>query len=162
MWTSDGATFYDGDCRAGDRAATSGEVAAYRLAQARSAKDGEVLAAFEARVGAGLPYAGKVLQIRDADRNLVTATASRAGLYLQQQAAPIDGVTITWPEGGFPWRMMDDTFVTLSPAEFIAMAQAAADYYGALFYVRSAMRDAVAAAQTVEAVAAIDTTQGWP
>lgn len=162
MWTHDGATFYEGDCRTGDRLATAEERAGVALGRSRASKMHAIAAAFDARVNRGLPYGGKVLQIRDADRNLITAIASRAGLYLQQQTAPIGGVTITWPEGGFPWRMADDSFVALSPAEFVAMAQAAADYYGALFYVRSAMKDAVAAAPDVATIETIDTSAGWP
>lgn len=33
MWTSDGIKLYDGDCRAGDRAATVEEVAAWQAAR---------------------------------------------------------------------------------------------------------------------------------
>lgn len=162
LYTPDGITFSAGDRPSGWREASSPELAAIALAKAKREKDAAIHAAFDARVVAGLPYGGKVLQIRDADRNLITAIASRAALFLQQQTAPIVGVTITWPANGFPWRMADDSFVALSPEQFVAMAQAAADYYGALFYVRSALKDAVAAAPDVATIDSIDTSAGWP
>ena len=43
MWTN-GTEFYVGDCRPGDRAATSEEVTAYNLKQATEAKKTEILA----------------------------------------------------------------------------------------------------------------------
>lgn len=132
------------------------------LTAAREAKSAAIMVAFEEHVAAGVPYGGKVLQIRDADRNLITSNFGRAAAYLQQQANPLTGVTITWPPNGFPWRMLDDSFLLLTPSQFIDMAQQAADRYGALFYVRSALKDAVAAAETPEALASIDITTGWP
>lgn len=153
---------YIGDCAAGDRAATEGEVAAYELARARDTKLAEIEAAFDARVLAGMPYGEKVLQIRDGDRATITAVFSRAMAYARQEIEPVPGVTITWPEGGFPFRMLDDTYLLLSPTTFIDMAQRAADFYGALFYVSRAMKDAAIAAASLEELAAIDIEAGWP
>lgn len=161
MWTSDGITFYGGDCRSGDRAATEQEQVALALDLAKQEKVAAIVAAFDARILAGLPYANKVLQIREADRNIITAVFGRATAFLSQGVVPIPGVEITWPERGYPWRMLDDSYVVLSPIAFVDMAQQVADYYGALFYVSRGMKDAVAAAATLEAVAAIDTSSGW-
>jgi len=162
MWTSDGQTFYEGDCRAGDRAATAEELAPLALDKAKIAKIAGITAMFDGRIAAGLPYGDKVLQIREADRNIITAVFGRATAFINQAATSIPDVEITWPEGGYPWRMLDDSYVMLSPPEFIGMAQQVADYYGALFYVSRAFKDAVAAAETIEAVEAIDITAGWP
>lgn len=163
MWTSDGQTFYEGDCRAGDRAATELELAGIMLGRAKAEKLGEIAAAFDARIAAGLPCRGKVLQIREADRNIITANFGRAKAFIDQAAAPLpEGVVITWPQNGYPWRMLDDSWEFFSPAEFLAMGQNLADYYGALFYVSRGMKDAVAAAETLEAVAAVDVSSGWP
>lgn len=132
------------------------------LPRVKAAKQDAIIAAFEARIAAGLPYAGKVVQIREADRNVITAVFGRATAHLSQQVAPIPDVDITWPEGGYPWRMLDDTYLPLSAIAFVDMAQRVADYYGALFYVSRALKDAIAAAQTAQAVTAIDVDSGWP
>lgn len=164
MFTADdGQTFYEGDCRAGDREATAEEVADVMLGRAKASKIGDIAAAFAARIAAGMPCRGKVLQIREADRNIITAVFGRAKAYLDQAVTPLpDGVVMTWPPGGYPWRMLDDSWETFSPAEFMDMSQQLADYYGALFYVSRGFKDAVMAAQSVEGVAAIDITTGWP
>jgi len=154
-------TLYGGDRVRGDRAATEQEVAADLLGSARTEKLDAIGNAFTARVLAGMPYGGKVLQLRPDDRANVTAVFSRAMAYVSQQANPLPGAEITWPPGGYPWRMLDDTYLMLSPTEFIDMAQQAADYYGALFYVSRAMKNAVAAAETLQAIEAIDTSAGW-
>ncbi|CAB4168053.1 Domain of unknown function DUF4376 [uncultured Caudovirales phage] len=163
MWISERGLLYIGECVAGDRAATEEEIAAYELGKARDSKLAAIEAAFDAHVLAGMPYSEKVLQIRDEDRATITAVFSRAMAYVGQETAPLpEGVTITWPEGGHPWRMLDDTYVLLSPSAFIDMAQRAADFYGALFYISRAMKDAATAASSAEDLVAIDVTAGWP
>ena len=162
MWISERGLLYIGECVAGDRAATEEEIAAYEMEKARTSKLTAIEAAFDARVVAGMPYGEKVLQIRDGDRGNITAVFGRAMAYVGQEAAPVPGVVITWPEGGYPWRMLDDTYVLLSPTAFIDMAQQAADFYGAIFYVSRTMKDAAVAASSAEDLAAIDITAGWP
>lgn len=152
---------YGGDCRQGDRAATEQESVAYQLPRDKVGKLDAIEKALTERVLLGMPYGGKVLQLRPDDRANVTAVFSRAMAYVSQQTNPLPGVEITWPQGGYPWRMLDDTYLLLSPTEFIDMAQRAADHYGALFYVSRAMKDAVAAAETLQAIEAIDTSVGW-
>jgi hypothetical protein len=163
MWfiSKETGKLYMGDCASGDREATEQEVAAYELDAAKFKKLLEINSAFEGRVLAGMPYGGGVLQLRPDDRANVTAVFSRAMAFVSQALQPVPGVTITWPPGGYPWRMLDDTYLLLSPQEFIDMAQQAADHYGALFYASRAMKDAADAADTVEQLAAIDTSQGW-
>lgn len=162
MWVNDQGILYDGDCAAGDRVATEEEEAAYSLGRARAAKLVTISAAFDARVLAGMPYGGKVLQIRADDRPLIDAIFGRAMAYARQLIEPVPGVTITWPAEGWPWRMLDNTYLLLSPAAFIAMAQQAADFYGGLFYISRAKMDAATSATSLEELDAIDITAGWP
>lgn len=161
LYTDGSGFFYEGDKRAGDREASLQERRAYQVPRAKADKLAAIQSVFAERVGAGMPYGGKVLQLRPDDRANVTAVFSRAMAFMSQQINPLPGVEITWPEGGYPWRMLDDTYLMLSPTEFIDMAQQAADHYGRLFYVSRAMKDAVAAAETLQAIEAIDTSAGW-
>jgi hypothetical protein len=48
-----------------------------------------------------------------------------------------------------------------TPAAFLAFAQAAANYVTALVLNARTLKDAVSAATTTQALAAIDTTKGW-
>lgn len=155
MWTSDGAAFYAGDQRPGDRAATAPELAAINFGRAKAAKGAAIAAAFNAAVALGVSHGGKVLQIREEDKPNITAVFGRAIAFQMG----IEG--ITWPEGGHPFRMLDNSTVLFTPAEFIAMALKAADRVTALRLNAGALKDALAAANTLEAVQAIDHASGW-
>lgn len=147
--------FYDGDRRAGDVAATEDELAAIRLGRARALKAAAIEAAYNAVIAQGVPYGGKVLQVREQDRPNVAAVFARAISYV------LDVPGITWPEGGHPFRMLDNSTVHYSTADFIAMALKAADRVTAIRLKAGALKDALAAASTLEAVAAIDHAAGW-
>lgn len=158
MWTrDDGLTFYGGERRAGtnDRAATGPELAAIAFAKVKQAKAAAILAAFNAAALEGVPYGGKVLQIREQDRPNVTAVFARA------MASLLGAPGITWPENGHPFRMLDNSVVLFTQQDFIAMALLAADRVTALRLNLGALNDALVAATTIPAVAAIDANSGW-
>lgn len=155
MWTRDGLTFYDGDCQPGDRPATAPERAALALAAAKREKAAAIANAYAAAVLRGVSYGGKVLQIRDEDRPNIVAVFARA------MANLLAVENVDWPEGGHPFRMADNSTVRFSQGDFIAMAVKAADRFTALRMNAGALKDALTAAASLEAVAAIDTTAGW-
>lgn len=124
------------------------------LVSAKAAKIAEIETAFAAAVEAGMPHADKVLQIDDASRQNIAAVATRAIGVVQA----IDGMT--WPPG-FAWRMADNSWLPIEPAEFLAMAQQAADFYTAFIVHRAGLKDAVTGAASVAALNAIDAAAGW-
>lgn len=146
---------YGGECRPGDRAATEGELAAIALGHAKAAKGQAIAAAYMAAVLQGVPHEGTALQIRDEDRPNIVAVFARA------MANLLDVEGVDWPEGGHPFRMLDNSTVHFTQAEFIALAVKAADRFTALRMNAGALKDALAAANTLAAVQAIDHTSGW-
>lgn len=123
------------------------------LDAAKAARKEEVDARLDGLLAAGMSYAGKPLQLRPVDQGNVAAMAQRAGLALE-------GV-VTWPEG-FAWRMADNSFLPLpTPADMIAMGQAAADEVLRLRMIAWGHKDAIDALDTVEAVFSYDIGVGW-
>lgn len=155
MWTLDGLTFKEGDRPDGYREATAQEVAGVMLGRAKAAKAAAIATAYMGAVLRGVAHNGKVLQIRDEDRPNIVAVFARAMANL----LAVEGVD--WPEGGHPFRMADNSTVRFSQGDFIAMAVKAADRFTALRMNAGALKDALAVAATLEAVAAIDATAGW-
>lgn len=146
---------YRGDCRPGDREATANELAAIALGEAKMGKANAIAAAYMAAVLQGVPHAGTALQIRDEDRPNIVAVFARAMANLLE----VEGVD--WPEGGHPFRMLDNSTVLFTQGDFIALAVKAADRFTALRMNAGALKDALAAANTLAAVQAIDHTSGW-
>jgi hypothetical protein len=122
----------------------------------RTAKAAAIDAAYHARVAAGLAYASKVIQIDDESRSNISAIALRAAL----KAIGTPG--ITWPDEGYPWRTLENDWLPLSAAEFLDMAQQAADLYTAIRVRYAGLKDALAAAAEAAAIAAVAANIGWP
>ncbi|MBX9698602.1 MAG: DUF4376 domain-containing protein [Acetobacteraceae bacterium] len=116
-------TYLDGVLIADDR--SEAEVREEALAR--------VAAGFDLAIAAGMPWAGKVLQIDDASRANLTSAALGAQIGL-------------WPPGG-AWRMADNSFLALTAPELVAMAGAAMGHYLALRQRMWARRDAARAAK---------------
>ena len=91
---------------------------------------------FGQALDAGMPWAGKVLQVDEASRQNLTSAAL--------------GAQLGFLPPGFAWRMADNTFLPLTAPERIAMAAAGMAHYLALSGRRWAMRDAARAAATRE------------
>lgn len=152
MWTSDGINFRTGDQQPGDRAATAPELVALALAAAKRAKAAAISNAYASAIGAGLVHGGALYQIDAASQQRIAARALLA-------RACLDGAE-TWPQG-FGWIAADNSRPTFTAAEFWAFAVAAQNRVTVLTLNARALKDALAAAATLEAVAAIDTSSGW-
>lgn len=114
----------------------------------RAAKKGQAAQGLMARIAAGMPWAGKTLQIDDASQVRLTAMDSAA-----------KGGSLP---PGFFWVMADNSKLPLDAAGMTNMAVAAMNYVFALRAHYWGLRSQVDEAPTVEAVQAIDTTAGWP
>lgn len=152
MFTNDGATFYAGDRRPGDRAATAPELAAITIGKAKREKAAEISNAYASAIGAGLVHGGALYQIDAASQQRIAARALLA-------RACLDGAE-TWPEG-FGWIAADNSRPTFTAAGFWAFAVAAQNRVTALTLIARALKDSLATAASLEAVAAIDTAAGW-
>ena len=93
-----------------------------------------VSGAFDLAVDAGMPWAGKVVQIDDEARANMTSMVLAAQLGL----LPRD----------FAWRMADNTFLPMDGVGMQAMAGAALGYYLGLRRRLWAVRDAIRATTT--------------
>ena len=152
MWTADGTSFYEGDRRPGDRAATESETAAHDLACAKAAKSLAIAAAYSAAIANGLAFGGNLYQIDAASQNRIAARAIIA-------RACLDGAD-EWPEG-YGWIAADNSRPTFTAAAFWSFAKAAQDRVTFVTLRARALKDALAATNSVAAVQAIDHTAGW-
>jgi hypothetical protein len=127
-------------------------VAPLPLDARRTALEAAVRREFDGRLAAGMPYAGKRIQIDDPSRINLSGLAAAAAL------AAAGGA---WPESyAAGWITADNTRLPLpTPADALALAAAAGAYYAALRQRRRDMLDAVAAAAAPETV---DIAVGWP
>lgn len=148
MWITLFGDLYSGDCASGDRAATAQEIAAYDIARAKADRLGEIEAAYQAQLDAGVVYGGHAYQIDDASQQKINAVATRAGFVVSGMAGA------TWPDG-FIFIAADNTLVPFTAAQFIPMALAAADRVTSLIMTRLALKGAVAAAVTMDDLAAV-------
>lgn len=152
MWTLDGINFTGGERPSGYRAASELELALIAIGTAKREKAAAIAAAYAAAIGAGLVHGGALYQIDAASQQRIAARALLA-------RACLDGAE-TWPEG-FGWIAADNSRPSFTAAEFWAFAVAAQNRVTALTINARALKDALAAAATLEAVAAIDTSSGW-
>lgn len=135
-----------------DGAAATYVVAPLPLDGRRAAMDAAVRREFDRRVAAGMPYAGKRIQIDDGSRINLSGLAAAAGL-----AAGGGEWADAYAAG---WITADNTRLPLpSPADALALAAAAGACYAGLRQRRRDLLDAVAVAEAPEAV---DVAAGWP
>jgi len=152
MWTLDGSNFTGGERPAGYRAATELELVALALAAAKRDKAAAISNAYASALGAGLAHNGTLYQIDAASQQRIAARALLA-------RACIDGAE-DWPDG-FGWIAADNSRPPFTAAGFWAFAVAAQNRVTALTLNARALKDALGAAASLEAVAAIDTSSGW-
>lgn len=121
-----------------------------------SERRGRALAAvaedFTARLASGFNYQGVNYQIDPQSQGNITTYGTRASAVL----AGVSGAT--WP-AQFSWIRTDNQRQPFTAAEFYAFSQAAQDYVTALYLVRRAAKDAVAASDNPEAVVS---ATPWP
>jgi hypothetical protein len=128
----------------------------FDLEAVRAAKAATIDVAYDTRVEGGLAYVGKVIQIDDVSRSNIAAIALRAAL------KSIGTPGITWPEEGYPWRTLENDWLPLTAAEFLDMAQQAADLYTAIRVRYAGLKDSLASAADAAGIAAVDPNTGWP
>lgn len=155
MWTLDGITFYSGDCRPGDRAATAPELALIAIGKAKREKAGAIAAAYAVAIARGCKHRGKVIQLDPESRGNIGALAAVAALAEQGKAE--------WPAmlESKGWRALDNTHLPVTAAEMLTLSLAAMAQFVAIRFHASALKDALAAARTAPDVEAIDASIGW-
>jgi hypothetical protein len=110
-------------------------------------------ARYAAALAAGLPYGGKLLQIREADQQNIAA--------MGQEARWVLAIGASWPPG-FAWRMADNSFLPLADAAaMVALGEAAKAEVYRLRQVKWTHADAIAGAMDAAALAAINLDNGW-
>lgn len=159
MWTSDGITFYSGDRRTGDRAATLGELAAYELQQARRDKRGALTRRYDAAVRLGAPHRGKRFQIDAESRGNIGDMAQLAGCVVRGEL-PAEAWPAAFESKGF--RCLDNTHLPVTPAQMIALGAAVGAHFATLRFNLARLKDLIDAPDaTIEEIEAIDTSMGW-
>jgi hypothetical protein len=151
MWIDQNGSAYEGDCATGDRAATDEEVSAVLLDRAKAGKLNDIETAYQAALLAGVAWQGNHFEIDDASQQKISSVAVRAGFATLS--------VVPWPSD-FEFISLDNVHVAFAAADFLAFAVAAFDRAEALFMQRRALKDAVAAAGTIDAVAAVDPSMG--
>lgn len=123
----------------------------------RAIKREAIDAAYRASVERGLPWGqGDAIQIDDEYRQNIGALASQAGFV----TARVDG--FTWPEGGMPYRTKGNVWLRWTTADYIAMSLKVGALFLAIRQRYAALKDALAAAASADAIGAVDPRTGWP
>lgn len=138
-----------------DQEEVADDAAELQMLEAAAARRLAVDAAYMARVAAGVVHEGHAYQIDPESRGNIASRATRAGLFL----GGIEGVT--WPEDGMPFRTKANVWLTFTPQAFLTLAQAVDDAFTAMRVRYAALKTDVAAATTVEQLAAIEVDAGW-
>jgi hypothetical protein len=108
---------------------------------------------YNAMLEAGMPYGGKILQLREKDQSVLHVMGNEA----------------RWAKLGnqpwipnFKWRMKDDTSISIPTADaMIALAEAAKSEVYRLKLVKWDHDDAIKAAESTEEVLAHNFEEGW-
>lgn len=155
MWTSDGTTFYAGDCRPGDRPATELELATIALAKAKREKASEIAKALAYEIMWGMVWEGDVYQIDQTSQDRI---GNRA-----QVARDCVANLQTWMPLYEGWIAADNSRDQVFTAQaFLDFAYAAHDHFTEIMLNARALKDALTAATTLGQVEAIDVNSGWP
>ena len=157
MWISKDGSIYEGDCQAGDRAATAQELAARAFGRAKQAKAAEIAASYAAAIARGCTHRDKVIQLDAESRGNIGDMANLAGLVIAGQAAG------KWPDKleSKGWRALDNTHIPVTPEQMLELSFDAMARFVAIRFRASALKDALTAARTLAEVEAIDASSGW-
>ncbi len=129
--------------------------AAAILAQAQTIAAANVTLMLAGKIAAGWTYDGALYQIDAGAQANIAAMGALAGAV--QSNVP----GASWPTG-FAWIDAANGSHAMNAAQMFVFAQGAATYVSALILNARALKDAILAATTVNAVQAIDLTAGWP
>lgn len=134
---------------------------AVALDEARALKAAAVMALRQSKIDGGFTFGGTAFQTRPDDRENVAGAAQLAFMAIAAGAQPDD---LRWHGGDsdFVWIAEDNSLVSMDAPTVIDFAKALAAHKSACIFNARALKDAIAAAETVEDVAAIDITVGWP
>lgn len=129
------------------------DVAAMPLEERRAALMAAVSAEVQRRLRAGMPYQGKVIQMDDASRNALTSLAAVASTCMAGGG--------TWSAAySAGWITADNSRLSLpEPADGLALALAAGNWYAGLVQAARTIKDAIAASASPETV---DMAAAWP
>lgn len=123
--------------------------------QRRAVKVAAARAQFEAKVAAGWPFEGLHVEINDGSRANLGGLALTAFLASQE--------VTTWPaDYGRGWVSIEGARIPLTPETAIPFAAGAGAYYSALVQHEQDLEDALQAAESDAALAAVELTAGWP
>lgn len=122
------------------------------LTEARAVRRSQAAALYQSRLAAGCSFGGSVYQIDEASQNRLTALGASAGLMLQGAIA----------EESFEVIATDNSITTLSPADMVALTQAARGIVTACRLRLRALKTAIDDAADLEALDLIDIETGWP
>lgn len=125
------------------------------LARAKAAKLQLVAAQLAQRQAVGFAYLGVVYQLDEASQQRITSLAMKAERVVAGRAGA------TW-SATFRFIAADNSRVAFTAAEFGAFADAASNAVIGLRERARDLKDAILAAADAPALAAIDTTAGWP
>lgn len=109
----------------------------------------------------GMTFAGLRYQTRSTDRDNI-AGASVAALGAMTSGAQTEDYRWHGGASDFVWIAEDNSAVPMDAQTMFAFGRAAMAQKSALIFHARALKDAVAAAATKEALAAIDINSGWP
>ncbi len=134
-------------------------VAAFDMTKALATitKREKIAAMFHAKVAAGVPHRGKIIQIDDTSRSNINSMALLAKLVNDNTPG------VSWPAdmANIGWRTRDNSYLPMTAPQMVTMALTAAGHFMMLRYRFGALKDAVAAAQSAKAIEAIDETSVW-
>lgn len=152
-WSVDGADLgwrVDGDMLAPPPAPSLG------LQEAQAVAVAAIVAQRAARLAAGAPVGAVRIALDDGSRADLGSLATTALAAASGAAA--------WPESyQIGWIALDNSRVPLpAPADGLALAAAAGDYYARVVQRARTLKDLVLAADNAAALAAIDLASGWP
>ena len=125
----------------------------FDLAVAKGAKGAALAATYAAKMDAGVAFQGNAYDIDEVSQLRIAARA----LYAR---ACIDG-SAQWDASVGSWVTKGNTRATLSAQEFWSMAVAAQAAVSVNVLNARALKDAITAAASLEAVAAINVSEGW-
>ena len=123
----------------------------------RTLKIAAITSAANALLAAGAPATGGLhVALDDGSRSDLTAMAATA-------SAAASGA-VSWPESyARGWIAVENVRIPLpTPADGLALAASAGDWYAAVVQHRRDLKDAALAAEDAAALDAIDHSAGWP
>lgn len=92
-------------------------------------------------------------------RGLSMPTDTQAGTNV---LGAIVGLELASSQGPIVWKLGDGSFAPLSFADLVDLGQTMRGHIQACYVREAALSAEIAAAQTVEEIAAVDIDQGWP